>query len=74
ADVEVITHTEPIEVAPNVYALGEVPRSYPDNPTGETVDEAGERVTDRILDDQSLAVETDEGLFLICGCCHAPPG
>lgn len=71
ADVEVITHTDPVEVAPDVYALGEVPRSYPDNPTGETVDEAGERVTDRILDDQSLAVETDEGIFLICGCCHA---
>ncbi|MFA9518588.1 MBL fold metallo-hydrolase [Halopenitus sp. H-Gu1] len=71
ADVDVTTHTDPVEVAPDIYALGEIPRSYPDNPTGVTVDADGKRVTDRIRDDQSLAIDTDDGVFLICGCCHA---
>ena len=71
ADVEVITHTDPVEVGDDIYALGEVPRSHPDNPTGKTLDDDGNRVEDPILDDQSLAVDTDEGILLICGCCHA---
>lgn len=70
-EVDVYTHTDPVEVAPGIHALGEIPRSAPDNPLGETVNAAGERVPDRILDDQSIAVETGQGLALVCGCCHA---
>lgn len=70
-EVDVITHTDPVEVAPGVHALGEIPRTSPDNPLGETVDADGERVPDRICDDQSIAVEGDRGLAVICGCCHA---
>jgi 7,8-dihydropterin-6-yl-methyl-4-(beta-D-ribofuranosyl)aminobenzene 5'-phosphate synthase len=64
-------HTEPIEVAPNVYALGEIPRQYPDNPVGERVTADGERTEDPIRDDQSIAVETADGVGLVLGCCHA---
>lgn len=71
AAVDVITHTDPVEVAPDVYALGEIPRSHPDNPLGVTVDASGERVPDSIRDDQALAVATGEGILLVCGCCHA---
>lgn len=71
ADAEVVTHREPVEVSPNVYALGEIPREYPDNPVGETVGPDGTVSDDPLLDDQSLAVATDDGTLLICGCCHA---
>jgi 7,8-dihydropterin-6-yl-methyl-4-(beta-D-ribofuranosyl)aminobenzene 5'-phosphate synthase len=65
------THRDPVEVAPGIHALGEIPREYPDNPTGERLDPDGDRVTDHIPDDQSLAIETDDGIALLCGCCHA---
>jgi 7,8-dihydropterin-6-yl-methyl-4-(beta-D-ribofuranosyl)aminobenzene 5'-phosphate synthase len=71
ADAEIVTHGEPVEVSPGVHALGEIPREYPDNPTGEQVAEDGSRGPDPLLDDQSLAVETDDGMLLLCGCCHA---
>jgi 7,8-dihydropterin-6-yl-methyl-4-(beta-D-ribofuranosyl)aminobenzene 5'-phosphate synthase len=65
------THREPVAVAPGVLALGEIPRPHPDNPTGETVDGDGRRVPDSVLDDQALTVQTDDGVALVCGCCHA---
>ena len=71
ADADLALHREPVEVADGVTALGEVPREHPDNPTGETLDGAGDRIEDRVMDDQSLAVETDDGLALVLGCCHA---
>jgi len=71
AAVEVVTHREAIEVEPSVYALGEVPREYPDNPVGEVAEANGDTRPDRVLDDQSIAVETDDGTVLLCGCCHA---
>ncbi|MFW6384785.1 MAG: MBL fold metallo-hydrolase [Halodesulfurarchaeum sp.] len=64
-------HRDPVEVAPDVWALGEVPREYQDNPTGVVDAEDGSRESDTVPDDQSLAVATDDGLLLICGCCHA---
>ena len=71
ADAKIVTHGDPVEVSPGVHALGEIPRSYPDNPTGEQVSDDGSRGPDPLLDDQSLAIETDDGLLLLCGCCHA---
>lgn len=71
ADAEVVTHGDPVEVRPGIHALGEIPREYPDNPTGEQVAEDGSRGRDPLLDDQSLAIETDDGILLLCGCCHA---
>ncbi|MFB6352116.1 MAG: MBL fold metallo-hydrolase [Bradymonadaceae bacterium] len=84
----VVEHREPREVAPGVWALGEVPREHPDNPTGETPadwdgsaddpdgppdgDRSGDGlVEDTVPDDQSLAVETGDGIGLVLGCCHA---
>ena len=70
AKVPITTHTDPIEVAPGIHALGEIPREYPDSRTGEVV-RNGEHVEDPVWDDQSLAVEVDGGVSLVLGCCHA---
>ncbi|WP_138006131.1 MBL fold metallo-hydrolase [Halalkalirubrum salinum] len=70
AQVELRTHREPVEVAPGIHALGEIPREFPDSRTGcHVVD--GERVDDPVWDDQSLVVEGEAGLGLVVGCCHA---
>lgn len=63
-------HSGPVEVAEGIHALGEIPREYPDNRTGErSVD--GDRIEDPVWDDQALAVETAGGLGLVLGCGHA---
>ena len=71
ADAELVTHDGAVEVASGVHALGEIPREYPDNPTGRKRRDDGTVVADPVLDDQSLAVETAEGTAVVCGCCHA---
>lgn len=71
ADVDIITHTDPVEVRPGIHALGEIPREYPDNPTGRVVNPDGTRRVDPLLDDQSVAVESENGTLVVCGCCHA---
>lgn len=71
ADADLVLHREPVEVADGITALGEVPRKHPDNPTGKTVDGSGQHIDDRVMDDQSLAVETADGIAIVLGCCHA---
>lgn len=70
AQARVRTHSEPVEVTEGVHALGEIPRDYPDNRTGEHLEETN-WVADPVWDDQALAVETDVGLGLVLGCGHA---
>jgi len=67
---KVVEHREPVEVAKNIYALGEIPRRHADVGIGKILRE-GRLVDDKIMDDQSLAVKTDKGVVLILGCCHA---
>ncbi len=61
-------------VADGLYMTGEVPRrtSYE---TGDTVlyhrDADGQLVLDPILDDQTVVIDTDAGLFVILGCSHS---
>ncbi|MBS3760229.1 MBL fold metallo-hydrolase [Halodesulfurarchaeum sp.] len=70
AQANVRTHSDPVKVAQGIHALGEIPREYPDNRTGEHLVE-GNHVEDPVWDDQALAVETDMGLGLVLGCGHA---
>lgn len=70
SSAKIIEHTKPVEVAKDIYATGEVPRKYKDNPVGK-ISENGKQVEDHIADDQSLAVKTNKGIVLILGCCHA---
>ncbi len=61
------------EIAPRVYLSGEIARRRAFE-TGDAelfVKENGDLRKDPLKDDQSVAVETAEGLALILGCCHA---
>lgn len=65
--------TECREIAPGVHLSGEIPRrrAFETGDPEMFVKRNGELVRDLLPDDQSLAVETAEGLALILGCCHA---
>ena len=66
----VVTHREPVEVAPGIHALGEIPRNHVETTVGK-VEQDGELVDDPVVDDTALAVETDDGVALVLGCCHS---
>lgn len=70
AKAKVVEHRDPVEVADGVYALGEISRTHQDHVIGKVEREDGV-VEDPIVDDQSVVVETDDGLALVLGCCHA---
>jgi len=59
-------------IAPGMYLTGEVPRitGFETGDKGIYYDCAG-RDLDTTSDDQSLVLETEKGLVLILGCCHA---
>jgi len=59
-------------IAPGVYLTGEVPRvtDFETGDQGLYCDCTGQE-PDITQDDQSLLLETDRGLVLILGCCHA---
>lgn len=69
---ELIEHTEPIEVAKNVFALGEIPRSYETALLKDSfLIRGNEKERDEIRDDQAIAIKTEKGVALILGCCHS---
>jgi len=60
-------------IADGVHVTGEIPRRRAFE-TGDVelhVQQNGALVQDPLLDDQSLVVETEDGLLVILGCCHA---
>lgn len=61
------------QIAPGVYLSGEIARrrSFETGDADLFVKQNGELRKDPLRDDQSMAVETAEGLALILGCCHA---
>jgi len=60
------------EIAPGVFLTGEVPRvtAYETGDQGLYCDCTGQEL-DTTPDDQSLILETERGLVVILGCCHA---
>jgi 7,8-dihydropterin-6-yl-methyl-4-(beta-D-ribofuranosyl)aminobenzene 5'-phosphate synthase len=60
------------ELAPGVYLSGEVPRAtaFETGDQGLYCDCTGQEL-DATMDDQSLVLETDKGLVILLGCCHA---
>lgn len=70
---DVMVKDEPVTICDGVYTTGEVPRVAPQEKPDPNflAEEDGVLVTDPFRDDQSLVVETGDGLMLICGCCHA---
>jgi len=64
--------TEFRSIAPGLYLTGEVPRvtDYETGDQGLYCDCTGQEL-DTTPDDQSLVVESDKGLVILLGCCHA---
>jgi 7,8-dihydropterin-6-yl-methyl-4-(beta-D-ribofuranosyl)aminobenzene 5'-phosphate synthase len=65
--------TEPVAIVPGVWTTGEITaRLEPDGRSRYHVVRQGDSwVPDPYRDDLSVLLETDNGLVLICGCCHA---
>lgn len=69
---EITESREPREILPGVSLTGEIPRiSGFEGTGGKFYLDAALTVADPIADDQSLVLETQRGLVLLLGCCHA---
>jgi len=63
-----------IEIAPRMYLTGEVPRKTSFEKVEDAIqtkNEKGEFVPDPVVDDLSLVMDTEKGLFIVLGCAHA---
>lgn len=66
-------HVEPVEVLPGVWTSGEIterPEPEGRSPNHFVPQDEGWQ-PDPYRDDMSMVVETEAGLMVICGCCHA---
>jgi 7,8-dihydropterin-6-yl-methyl-4-(beta-D-ribofuranosyl)aminobenzene 5'-phosphate synthase len=66
-------HNEFAEILPGVFITGPIPRQFPErnwSGSGKVRTPAGV-VEDNVPDDQSVVVNTPEGLVVITGCGHA---
>lgn len=62
----------PMEVIPDVWVTGAIPRRHPLEDTGGLFwADADHTNPDPLLDDQALFMETFEGMVVILGCAHA---
>jgi 7,8-dihydropterin-6-yl-methyl-4-(beta-D-ribofuranosyl)aminobenzene 5'-phosphate synthase len=64
---------DPVEVSPGIWTSGEIlPRSEPEgrSPYHLVRTDSGWEA-DPYRDDLSVVLETEQGLVLVCGCCHA---
>jgi 7,8-dihydropterin-6-yl-methyl-4-(beta-D-ribofuranosyl)aminobenzene 5'-phosphate synthase len=66
-------NTEFIEIAPDLYLTGEVPRVTPYEYGDDDIflKTSNGFVKDRVWDDQSVILKTERGLLVILGCAHA---
>lgn len=68
-----IEHSEGVEIFPGAWLTGPVPRKYPErnwSVTGKVQTPDG-LVEDNIPEDQSLVLNTPQGLVVVTGCGHA---
>jgi 7,8-dihydropterin-6-yl-methyl-4-(beta-D-ribofuranosyl)aminobenzene 5'-phosphate synthase len=68
-----IEHAQAAEIFPGAWLTGPVPRVFPErnwSVKGDVITPAG-RVEDNIPEDQSLVLNTPQGLIVITGCGHA---
>jgi 7,8-dihydropterin-6-yl-methyl-4-(beta-D-ribofuranosyl)aminobenzene 5'-phosphate synthase len=61
------------QIAPGFWLTGEVPRrtDYETGDPTQVVKSGGAFVPDPLQDDQSVVIETPQGLFVVLGCCHS---
>lgn len=69
----VLLETGPVKLGSGLYTTGEIERITPyETPQHDLmVERNGSFFTDSLMDDQSLVIESDDGVILLCGCCHA---
>lgn len=72
---DIVLRSEPFHICGGLWTTGQIPRITPfETPLPRFTEESNGRIqTDPFLDDQSLVIDTGEGLMLICGCCHSGP-
>ncbi len=68
-----IFNTRPNEIVPGMLLSGEIPRETSFEKGDKKLMVKGETgfEQDKILDDQTLIIKTDKGLFIILGCSHS---
>ncbi len=61
------------QIESGMWLTGEVPRrtDYERGDKNQVVKSNEGYVKDNLLDDQSVVIETEKGLFIILGCCHS---
>ena len=71
-ETEVLTDDKQ-EIFPGVWVLGNVPYTVPfeKKPGIFFIDRGGEKQLDYMEDEQLLVIETEKGLCVFAGCCHA---
>ena len=64
---------EPQQILPGVYTTGRIQgRSEPEGRSPRHLVREGEQwIADPYRDDMSLVLQVEQGLVLVCGCCHA---
>lgn len=68
-----VYNTDFIEIAPGIMLSGEIPRktSFEKGDKNQVIKAGDSYTKDPILDDQTLVLNTEKGLFIILGCSHA---
>lgn len=68
-----IEHDSPAEILPGVWLTGPVPRIHPERnyPPGILVKTPQGTIPDEVPDDDSLVLDSTEGLIVVTGCGHA---
>ena len=70
---QLIFSTEPVAIGKGITLTGRIPRLNPyekGNPK-MLIRRENELVTDEFIDDRSLLLETEGGIVILLGCCHA---
>ncbi|PKM88132.1 MAG: MBL fold metallo-hydrolase [Firmicutes bacterium HGW-Firmicutes-12] len=70
---EFVFNKEVQEIIPGVFMTGEVPRitTYEKGDKDLVIRVGNGFIADTVLDDQSLVIKTQQGLFIILGCAHS---
>lgn len=68
-----IFNTDYTQLVPGLFLTGEIPRktSYEKGDKDQVIKVGDEFQQDPLPDDQSVVIETEKGLFVVLGCCHA---
>uniref|UniRef100_A0A7C1CER4 MBL fold metallo-hydrolase n=1 Tax=Thermofilum adornatum TaxID=1365176 RepID=A0A7C1CER4_9CREN len=73
ASLEPVLTRKPLELAPDIWFLGEIPRTSDNSyaTRGFYTQEAGEVVPDKLLDDTGIAIKLQDTAIVIAGCSHS---